>query len=71
MTLTRKRKIAARRTNERYIYIYIYRKIVPVVRLGGLAPARPNILRTGNIISPRARVKAKPGKISETSIKMK
>ena len=27
-------------------------------------------VRTGNIISPRARVKAKPGKISETSIKI-
>ena len=38
MTLTRKRKIAARRTNERDLYI---RKIVPVVRLGGLASARP------------------------------
>ena len=24
-----------------YIYIYIYRKFSPVVRLGGLAPARP------------------------------
>ena len=31
------------------INIYIYRKIIAAVRLGGLAPARPTILQTSKL----------------------